>query len=52
VILVTLNTELGENKVLSMSWKDTDEYKEKLKFIGDWLKDEFSFSDLSKVGPF
>jgi putative transposase len=42
------NTYLGENKVLSMNWKNTDEYKERIKFIGDWLKDEFSFSDLCK----
>jgi transposase InsO family protein len=40
------NTVQGETKVLSMSWKNTDEYRERLKFIGDWLKGEFSFSDL------
>ena len=42
------NTIIGENKVLSMSWKNTDEHKERIKFIGDWLKEEFSFTDLCK----
>jgi putative transposase len=31
-----------------MSWKDTNENKEKLKFIGEWLTGEFSVTDLCK----
>ncbi|MDF3054598.1 MAG: hypothetical protein K0Q74_505 [Gammaproteobacteria bacterium] len=31
-----------------MSWSITDVKKEKLKFIGDWLKKEFNFTDLCK----
>jgi putative transposase len=29
-----------------MSWKDWNIKQEKLKFIGDWLKEEYSFKDL------
>jgi putative transposase len=42
------NTIKGEKKVLSMSWQNIREETEKLKFIGDWLKKEYSFSDLCK----
>jgi transposase InsO family protein len=31
-----------------MSWQETDISQEKLKFINDWLKDEFSFATLCK----
>jgi putative transposase len=31
-----------------MCWKKTNVQCEKIKFIGDWLKEEFSFSDLCK----
>jgi len=31
-----------------MSWQNTDEHKERLKFIGDWLKEEFSFTALCR----
>lgn len=37
-----------ETKVLPMSWQETRAEIEKLKFIGDWLKEEFSFRDLCK----
>jgi putative transposase len=31
-----------------MTWKESRKIDEKLKFIADWLKDEFKFSDLCK----
>ena len=31
-----------------MVWKETQENKEKLKFVGDWLKEDYNFSDLCK----
>ena len=34
--------------MLPMSWLNTNEKFEKLKFIGDWLSGEFNFSDLCK----
>jgi putative transposase len=37
-----------EKKVLSMVWHDTKAETEKLKFLGDWLKREFNFTDLCK----
>lgn len=37
-----------EKKVLLMTWQDTRAETEKLKFIGDWLKQEFNFTDLCK----
>lgn len=34
--------------MLSMSWQDTSTESEKIKFIGDWLRDEFNFADLCR----
>jgi putative transposase len=34
--------------VLPMTWQATDERREKIKFIGDWLKGEYSFIDLCR----
>lgn len=31
-----------------MTWRNTDPNSERLKFVGDWLKKEFRFSDLCK----
>ena len=31
-----------------MTWQNTRPYQEQLKFIGDWLKEEFNFTDLCK----
>jgi len=31
-----------------MTWKNTNAKCEKIKFIGDWLKEEYRFSDLCK----
>jgi len=31
-----------------MNWQNTEAETEKLKFIGDWLKNEFDFSDLCR----
>lgn len=31
-----------------MNWQSTNEHKERIKFIGDWIKAEYSFTDLCK----